>query len=150
MVKAIAGAVLIYAAYCVLLFFVQRQVIFPRYMIPTPPPPDFKTLRIEPWWLETSFGKVEAWYLPPAAAEKPAPAVIFAHGNGELIDYWPPALEPYTQRGVSVLMVEYRGYGRSAGSPSEKMISSGPNVRAWQSFLTSCSSPTLKSANSGF
>jgi len=132
MVKAIAGAVLIYAAYCVLLFFVQRhcvllffvqrQVIFPRYMIPTPPPPDFKTLRIEPWWLETSFGKVEAWYLPPAAAEKPAPAVIFAHGNGELIDYWPNELGRFSEMGIGLLLVEYPGYGRSDGSPSQESI----------------------------
>ena len=122
MVKAIAGAVLVYAAYCVLLFFVQRQVIFPRYMIPTPPPPDFKTLRIEPWWLETSFGKVEAWYLPPAAAEKPAPAVIFAHGNGELIDYWPNELGRFSEMGIGLLLVEYPGYGRSDGSPSQESI----------------------------
>ena len=94
MFKLIAGAALIYAAYCVVLFFAQRYMLFPSYMIPTPSPPDFKALRIEPWWLETSFGKVEAWYLPPAAAGKPAPAVIFGHGNGELIDYWPNELAP--------------------------------------------------------
>ena len=123
MVKSIAGAVLIYAAYCGLLFFVQRQVIFPRYMIPSPAPLDFKTPRIEPWWLETSFGKVEAWYLPPAAAEKPAPAVIFGHGNGELIDYWPNELARFSEMGIGLLLVEYPGYGRSAGSPSQESIS---------------------------
>jgi hypothetical protein len=102
----------------------QRQVLFPRYMIPTPPPPDFKTLRIEPWLLETSFGKVEAWYLPPAAASgKPAPAVIFGHGNGELIDYWPYELRGFPAMGVGLLLVEYPGYGRSAGSPSQESIS---------------------------
>jgi hypothetical protein len=122
MVNVIAGAVLIYAAYCALLFFVQRQVLFPRYMIPTPPPPHFQAQRIEPWWLETSFGKVEAWYLPPAAAEKPAPAVIFGHGNGELIDYWPNELGRFSEMGIGLLLVEYPGYGRSAGSPSQGSI----------------------------
>jgi fermentation-respiration switch protein FrsA (DUF1100 family) len=122
MVKAIAGAVLIYATYCALLFLMQRQVIFPRYMIPSPPPSDIKTLRIEPWWLETSFGKVEAWYLPPEALGKPAPAVIFAHGNGELIDYWPNELAQFSDMGIGLLLVEYPGYGRSAGSPSQGSI----------------------------
>jgi uncharacterized protein len=122
MVKVIAGAVVIYAVYCALLFFVQRQVLFPRHMIPAPPPPDVETLRIEPWWLETSFGKVEAWYLPPAAAEKPAPAVIFGHGNGELIDYWPKELGRFPEMGVGLLLVEFPGYGRSAGSPSQASI----------------------------
>jgi pimeloyl-ACP methyl ester carboxylesterase len=91
-------------------------------MIPSSQPPDFKTLRIEPWWLETSFGKVEAWYLPPAAADKPSPAVIFGHGNGELIDYWPNELARFSAMGIGLLLVEYPGYGRSAGSPSQESI----------------------------
>lgn len=120
----IGGVLLIYSAYCTLLFVMQRQVLFPRYMIPTPPPPDFKTLRAETWLLETSFGKVEAWYLPPVAADgRPMPVVIFGHGNGELIDYWPNELGRFASMGVGLLLVEYPGYGRSAGSPSQDSIS---------------------------
>jgi pimeloyl-ACP methyl ester carboxylesterase len=123
LVKLIGGALLIYAAYCVLLFVVQRQVLFPRYMIPTPPAPDLQARGIEPVWLETSFGKVEAWYLPPQSTGKPSPAVIFGHGNGELIDYWPQELSRFAKMGVGLLLVEYPGYGRSAGSPSQESIS---------------------------
>ena len=123
LIKLIGSALLIYAAYCVLLFLVQRQVVFPRYMIPTPATPDLQALGIEPLWLETSFGKVEAGYLPPISAEKPSPAVIFGHGNGELIDYWPNELGRFASMGVGLLLVEYPGYGRSAGSPSQESIS---------------------------
>jgi len=67
---------------------------------------------------------VEAWLLPAvgASADRPAPVVVFAHGNGESIDLWPDALEPYRTRGLHVLLVEYRGYGRSGGRPSETGI----------------------------
>ena len=125
LVKVIGSAVLIYAAYCLLLFLAQRQVIFPRYMIPSPAPMDLSAAGIEPAWLDTSFGRVEAWYLPPAAgvAGAPAPAVIFGHGNGELIDFWPEALKRFSAMGVGLLLVEYPGYGRSAGSPSQESIS---------------------------
>jgi pimeloyl-ACP methyl ester carboxylesterase len=122
LVKVIGSAVLIYAVYCLLLLFVQRHVLFPRYMIPTPEPPALKATRIEPWWLETSFGKVEAWYLPPAEADQPAAAVIFGHGNGELIDYWPNELARFSEMGIGLLLVEFPGYGRSAGSPSQARI----------------------------
>jgi len=122
LLNLIGSALLIYVAYCALMFFAQRHVLFPRYMIPSPQPPDFKAQRIEPWWLETSFGKVEAWYLPPAVADKAAPAVIFGHGNGELIDYWPNELGRFSKMGVGLLLVEYPGYGRSAGSPSQESI----------------------------
>lgn len=123
LVKILAGAVGIYAVYCVLLFFFQRQVIFPRYMIPAPPAPDYKALGVEALWLEASFGRVEAWYLPPESTGKPCPAVIFAHGNGELIDYWPDELGRFASMGIGLLLVEYPGYGRSAGSPSQSSIS---------------------------
>ena len=123
MIKILTVTVGVYMAYCALLFFVQRQVIFPRYMIPTPAAADLKALGIERLWLEASFGKVEAWYLPPAAADKPAPAVIFGHGNGELIDYWPNELGRFASMGLGLLLVEYPGYGRSAGAPSQESIS---------------------------
>ena len=69
-------------------------------------------------------GEVEAWFIPAPAAssQSPAPVVLFAHGNGELIEQWPEALAPYLDLGISVLLPEYRGYGRSAGWPSEKTI----------------------------
>lgn len=123
LVKILAGAVSFYAVYCVLLFLVQRQVIFPRYMIPAPPAPDYEALGVEPVWLEASFGRVEAWYLPPKSTERPSPAVIFGHGNGELIDYWPSELGRFASMGIGLLLVEYPGYGRSAGAPSQGSIS---------------------------
>ncbi len=71
--------------------------------------------------LDTEEGAVEGWLLraPGASAARPAPLLIFAHGNGELIEYWPDALLPYRALGMHVLLPEYRGYGRSAGQPSE-------------------------------
>jgi len=73
--------------------------------------------------IDVEGGRVEAWYLPPLGErEDPAPAVIFAHGNAELIDDWPERLEPYRRMGMAVLLPEYRGYGRSAGTPSEAAI----------------------------
>jgi len=115
----------IYLCYCMLLFLMQRQMIFPRYMIDTPEANTDRYPGTEVVWLETGFGNVEAWYLPPEKEENPAvpfPAVIFAHGNAEIIDWWPEELTAFTQSGVGVLLVEYPGYGRSDGSPSQKSI----------------------------
>ncbi len=109
-----------YSGYCVVVFVMQRQVLFPRYRIRPP-----KTVHIshpEKIWLDTRGGKVEAWFFPPVPGAVPAPAVIFAHGNSELIDFWAQELKKFNELGLGVLMVEYPGYGRSEGNPSQESI----------------------------
>ena len=119
MVIAIAVLVIV-SAYWVLLFFVQRSMLFPR------PPASMDMDRpsgVEQVWLTTSFGKVEAWYLPPVVSGNArAPLLLFTHGNGELIDFWPGEFDPPRAWGMGVLLVEYPGYGRSDGNPSERSI----------------------------
>jgi hypothetical protein len=48
--------------------------------------------------------------------------MIFGHGNGELIDYWPDEFAEPRRWGVAVLLVEFPGYGRSAGTPSQRSV----------------------------
>ena len=97
----------------------QRSVLFPAPAAPARAPalPE----NGERWWLETEGGRVEAFMLRAANAA-PGPLVLYAHGNGELIDYWVGAFAPLTRAGISALLVEYPGYGRSEGSPSEDSI----------------------------
>jgi pimeloyl-ACP methyl ester carboxylesterase len=66
---------------------------------------------------------VESRYLPPPeGVVLPAPVVIFAHGNGELVDHWPEELRLFHEMGMGLLVVEYPGYGRSEGSPTQHTV----------------------------
>jgi pimeloyl-ACP methyl ester carboxylesterase len=58
----------------------------------------------------------------PSSASGPAPLLMFMHGNGELADYWIDGFDVAREWGFGVLLVEYPGYGRAPGSPSEKSI----------------------------
>ena len=71
--------------------------------------------------VSTDEGVSRAWWLlgDGRSAASPGPMVLFAHGNGESVDDWVEPLEAYRRAGVSVLLPEYRGYGRSDGSPTE-------------------------------
>lgn len=74
-------------------------------------------------WLQTPEGdRVEGWlFLPPgASAARRAPAVMFFHGNSDFIEHRLEYPEFYNAQGVAVLLVEYRGYRRSTGDPSEE------------------------------
>lgn len=119
LVAAIAVIALI-AAYWALLFVGQRGILFPAPPLAGAPPrpPDAQAI-----WLDTPSGRVEAWLLPPIGAwPGPAPLLIFTHGNGELIDHWPEAFDPPRTWGLAVLLLEYPGYGRSGGTPSDRSI----------------------------
>ena len=102
------------------LFVWQRALLFPAPALAGAParPSDAEAV-----WLATAGGPVEAWYLPPlVSARGPAPLLLFTHGNGELIDYWPSAFEEPRRWGLAVLLVEYPGYGRSGGAPSQRSV----------------------------
>jgi pimeloyl-ACP methyl ester carboxylesterase len=124
LLKTISWLLFVYVSYCGLLFVMQRQILFPRYAIPKPPHSDPKNVGLEKIQLDVGFGMVQAWYIPPAAGQTtaPFPAVIFGHGNGELIDLWPDTLEGFARLGIALMLVEYPGYGSSAGSPSQDSI----------------------------
>ena len=101
-----------------------HQFIFARDHAPLPPP--------DPWdettdvmELPTNEGSSVAFFIP-AAARAPEvtrhPAVVFFHGNAEIIDYQSIVIEGYHKLGCSILLPEYRGYGRSDGTPTEESI----------------------------
>jgi pimeloyl-ACP methyl ester carboxylesterase len=122
-----------YAGYCGLVFVIQRQVMFPRHRIRLPEADHLPGL--EKIWLNTRFGKVETCFLAPVSSEGPAPAVIFAHGNAELIDFWVQELKNFNRFGAGVLLVEYPGYGRSDGSPTQENIAEA-FVAAYDMMIT--------------
>ena len=129
-IKITTWAFLFYFAYCCFLFFIQRRIIFPRSHIPYSSETEKVVSGIEKIWLDIPSGKLETWFMPPlnispskSVPAKPAPAVIFGHGNAELIDFCPEELKVFTNIGVGVFLIEYPGYGRSEGSPSQKSIS---------------------------
>lgn len=113
----------VYAAYGALCFIFQRSLMYPgRAMDVARQPPHIPGM--VPLRLDTGFGKVEAWFLPAPGMEagQKGPVLLFFHGNGEVIDFLPEEAEGFRSLGMGVLLVEYPGYGRSEGAPSEESI----------------------------
>ncbi len=51
-----------------------------------------------------------------------APLLVWFHGNGGNITERAPIAEELARRGTSVLLFDWRGYGRSEGSPTESAL----------------------------
>src|SRR5687767_11402377 len=101
-----------YFGFCAAMACFKESLIFPlrgveRAQALTPP----RDARV--WWNEISPGvRTEAWFFPGrgCSPEAPGPAVVCFHGNGELIDDNVETAHAFNALGISVLLVEYRGY----------------------------------------
>lgn len=75
-------------------------------------------LAYEDVWPVTSDGvKLHAWYVP---AENAKGTVLFCHGNGGNVSHRLETILLLHQLGMNVLILDYRGYGKSGGNPTEE------------------------------
>lgn len=114
-------AAIAYAGYGMLVYLLQRRIIYPGRTIQVSGKAPAGIVSIA---INTAAGPGEAWFMPPLTGKRGErrPLVIFFHGNGEVIDYLPGQVEGFRELGMGVLLVEYPGFGRSSGSPSESSI----------------------------
>ncbi|MEG3903998.1 alpha/beta hydrolase [Microcoleus sp. B4-C5] len=115
-----------YIASCILLFFLQTRLIFQ----PTPTiakTPDAFNIPYQEVWLPVKarsrkIEKLHGWWLP-AANRQSLGTLLYLHGRGFNIGANINQSYRFRQLGFSVLLIDYRGYGRSQGSfPSEYRV----------------------------
>lgn len=83
--------------------------------------------------LETSDGlRLGAWFVPAGKPDR-GMAVLVANGNAGDRAGRAPLAKALAERGLAVLLFDYRGYGGNAGSPSERGLAH--DVRAAHRFL---------------
>ncbi len=109
---AIAGFTII------LYLFQSRFVFFPSREIEATP--DDIGLSFEPVEIRSGDGvKITGWFVP---ADNPRGTILFFHGNGGNISHRLDSLHIFHSLGLNTLIIDYRGYGRSEGKPSEDGI----------------------------
>ncbi len=112
----------LFVAFGVYLYLVQdKMVFFPARELEASPA-DINLSFEEVLIPVTATENIHGWYIPafPADPESDHPVVLFFHGNGGNISHRLPTVEFLTETGADVFMIDYRGYGRSDGRPSEK------------------------------
>ena len=110
---------LAYAALVALVYLFQtRLVYFPQVGREIAATPKAYGLAYEPVTLMTADReKLAAWWVPHQRA---AGAVVIFHGNAGNISHRLDYLAMFHRLGYSSLLIDYRGYGQSTGSPSEE------------------------------
>ena len=130
LLRRAAVLLLIYAGLLIMLSLLENSLLF----FPMPYPAgnwNPAGLPIEDAEFAASDGtKLHGWFLPH---DQPRAVVLFAHGNAgnithrldQLIHFW-------QQHRVSIMCFDYRGYGRSEGTPTESgVLDDARAARTW-------------------
>jgi fermentation-respiration switch protein FrsA (DUF1100 family) len=112
MTLALRISIYLLILWVVLVFVGRRMIYFPEKSPRVELPVDAKAVslntpdgeRISGWWFESDQGPY---------------ATIYLHGNGGYLSIYIDHLEAIRKAGSSLLIIDYRGYGESTGSPSE-------------------------------
>ena len=112
--------IMVAAAYCVmclLLFFFQSRLIYfsefgrEDFITPQQAGMDYQEVTIN-----AAGEKLHGWFVPAPHARG---VVLFFHGNAGNISHRLDYLRMFRELGYSVLIFDYRGFGKSSGEPSE-------------------------------
>lgn len=127
LVRVARSLALLYVCWGVALFFLQSQMIYmPALAGPGVDEAGFAALErregVVRSWIERDGARTEAWLLRTDMVVPARGLVAITHGNAELIDHLLDDAREWRRLGFDVVLPEYRGYGRSTGSPSQEGI----------------------------
>jgi uncharacterized protein len=114
--KLAVGSLALYIALVSAAFTLQRRLIYapdPRRTSPA----DVGLANVEELILKAPTGeRLIAWY---GAAKPCQPTILYLHGNGGSLELRSERIRRYMAQGRGMLMLAWRGYSGSEGSPSE-------------------------------
>lgn len=125
-VRLVAGLVIAYAALTTLAWLFQDRLAFPAPRARLPDPARVGLDRVDTIRLSMKDGtRLAGWFLPPRdSGSIPAhsPGLLWFYGNGETIAAIWPILREFQPPGMSLLVVDYPGYGASEGRTTESRV----------------------------
>jgi fermentation-respiration switch protein FrsA (DUF1100 family) len=136
------GLIVAYVVLVLLAWLFQERIAFPapRAALPDPLRTVGRGERIE---LVMKDGtRLAGWFLPAVHGTRPVAAVLWFYGNGETIGAIWPVLRDFQPPGAALLVVDYPGYGASAGHATE----AGLNEAADLAFAALAARPEVDPA----
>lgn len=110
-------AIVFYLLLILILYVFQGKMIFIPYQDIIATPSDIG-LKFEDINLKTQDGaNLNGWFIP---AENAKYTILFCHGNGGNISHRLDTISLYNKIPLNVFIFDYRSYGKSTGSISEK------------------------------
>lgn len=118
LLRYVALLLIAYVGLVVMLLLIENRLLYrptsfeQRWI--DPPVPDIQDIELT----STDGTRLHAWWLPQKDSDV---AVLYCHGNAGNLSYRGGSIAKMRDRlGASVLIIDYPGYGKSTGAPSEQ------------------------------
>ncbi len=121
-VRIVLGLALAYTLLVLLAWRFQDRLAFPAPRAPLPDPKRVGVANGEKIEVTMEDGtRLVGWYLKPEVPQPPppSPSLLWFYGNGETIAAIWPIVREFQPPATAVLIVDYPGYGGSAGRATE-------------------------------
>ena len=102
-----------------LLKYFQEKVVFLPVILPHDHTYDFENDFEEYLWDTPFDGKINALHF---RIENPKGVIAYFHGNADNLHRWGKIAVEFTKFGYDVLVMDYRGYGKSSGPRNEEYL----------------------------
>ena len=109
--RLVNSLIFIYTIFCLYVFFAADRMIF------LPQPSSYQDTDEIIKLKSSDQSQISAIYLPNPQSTY---TILYAHGNAEDLGDIRPVLQELRELGFSVFAYDYRGYGTSQGTPSER------------------------------
>lgn len=120
-ISTLGTILVIYIAISIALYYIQDYVLFKPEKLPKDFQFDYENQETKEYNLETRDGAtINGLRFFPKGESKGV--VIYLKGNSKSIKGWGKFAVDFTRHGYNVLMVDYRGFGKSTGKRSQKAI----------------------------
>lgn len=104
------------AGWCLLAWMANRSAYFPM-KYPEGDWEEREKVGAEDVWMASDGARLHGWWKQTEGARA---AVLFLHGNAGNVSHRATAIEDLAAAGAAVMVIDYRGYGRSEGWPTER------------------------------
>jgi len=119
-VQIVLAIVVVYLVISVLLYYLQDFFLFKPEKLPEDFKFSYENQVVEEYNLSTRDGAtINGLHFK---AEKPKGAVLYLKGNSKSIKGWGKFAVDFTRHNYDVIMVDYRGFGKSTGRINENAI----------------------------
>ncbi len=116
----LSSVVLLYAIVFMVFYFFQDKFVFQSKSLPREYAFNFNQ-EFEEFFIPTRYGDTLNALLFRTKHESSG-LILYFHGNANNLQRWGKYAVDFTSLGYDILMMDYRGYGKSTGTPSEENL----------------------------